>query len=366
MRIAFYAPMKAPDHPVPSGDRQMAALFLRALEGAGHEAFLASRFKSYEGKGDPARQAELEAEGVREARRFLRRSEERPHEAPQLWFTYHLYHKAPDYLGPFVAEALAIPYVVAEASFAAKRARGPWAIGQGAAERAIRRADIVIGLNAADREGVLPLLKGRARFVALKPFLDTDPFFRKRDRGGGAPRLITVAMMREGDKLASYRLLGAALEALQSLSWSLEVIGDGSARQEVRHALAPLGSRVEWAGLLRPEAIAARLAGADLYVWPAVHEAYGMALLEAEASGLPVVAGDFGGVREVVLAGVTGFLTPPSDKNAFASAVGTLLLDRPLRERMGEAAYAHVRAEHDLASAARRLAEALQPLARAA
>jgi glycosyltransferase involved in cell wall biosynthesis len=366
MRIAFYAPMKPPDHPVPSGDRRMAQLFLRALQGAGHEPFLASRFRSYEGAADRQRQARLAAAGARLGIRFLRRCRERPQEAPQLWFTYHLYHKAPDYLGPLVADALSIPYVVAEASFAAKRARGPWAIGQRAAERAIRRADIAIALNPEDREGILPLLSAPARFLALKPFLDATLFGRKAAREDGAARLITVAMMREGDKLASYRLLGAALAELLDLSWSLEVVGDGSARAEVTKALAPLAPRVLWAGLLGCEPLAARLAAADLYVWPAVNEAFGMALLEAEASGLPVVAGDFGGVRGVVSAGVSGLLVPPADKKAFAAAVRSLLLDRERRERMGKAACAYVRCEHDLASAARGLAEALHPLARAA
>ena len=61
MRIAFYAPLKPPDHPVPSGDRRMAQLFLAALRGAGHEPVLASRFRSFEGRGDPARQARLAA-----------------------------------------------------------------------------------------------------------------------------------------------------------------------------------------------------------------------------------------------------------------------------------------------------------------
>ena len=52
MRIAFYAPLKPPDHPVPSGDRRVAQLLLAALRRAGHEPVLASRFRSFEGQGD--------------------------------------------------------------------------------------------------------------------------------------------------------------------------------------------------------------------------------------------------------------------------------------------------------------------------
>ena len=135
MRIAFYAPLKPPDHPVPSGDRQVAQLFLKALRLAGHEPVLASRFRSFEGRGDGQRQARLAVLGRRLADRSLRRYRQTPMAAPELWFTYHLYHKAPDWLGPRISTALEIPYVVAEASFAPKQAGGPWMIGHRAAEQ---------------------------------------------------------------------------------------------------------------------------------------------------------------------------------------------------------------------------------------
>ena len=60
---------------------------------------------------------------------------------PRLWFTYHVYYKAPDWIGPRVARGLGIPYVVAEGSRAAKRAQGPWALGHAGAEAALDRAD---------------------------------------------------------------------------------------------------------------------------------------------------------------------------------------------------------------------------------
>ena len=64
MRIAFYAPLKPPDHPVPSGDRRVAGLLLDALRLAGHRPFVASRLRIYDGHGDPARQARLAAIGA--------------------------------------------------------------------------------------------------------------------------------------------------------------------------------------------------------------------------------------------------------------------------------------------------------------
>jgi glycosyltransferase involved in cell wall biosynthesis len=362
MRIAYYAPLKAPGHPVPSGDRRIAELLLDALWLAGHEPVLASRFRSFEGHGDGRRQALLAAIGGRLADRFLRRCAMTPGAAPELWFTYHLYHKAPDWLGPRISSALGIPYVVAEASFAPKQAFGPWAAGHEAARRAIRRADAVIGLNPADRGCVLPLLTDPSRWVPLKPFLDARHYRPPRREPRGRPRLIAAAMMRPGDKLASYRVLGDALSRLLDLDWSLEIVGDGAARAEVAAALAPLGSRVSWAGALAPEAMADHLAEADLCVWPAINEAFGMALLEAQASGLPVVAGAGGGVGAIVAHEISGLLVAPGDAAAFAAAVRRLLADPDQRRAFGEQARRRVVAEHDLPAAAARLAAAIGAL----
>jgi glycosyltransferase involved in cell wall biosynthesis len=213
----------------------------------------------------------------------------------------------------------------------------------------------VIGLNPTDRECVLPLLRDAWRWVPFKPFIDAAFYSGQGCTSAGPTRLIVVAMMRDGDKLASYQILGAALSRLLDLPWSLEVVGGGPAIRDVENALYPLRERVTWAGKIGSREIARRLASADLCVWPALNEAFGMALLEAQASGVPVVAGGGGGVSEIVAPGVTGLLVPPGDAAAFAEAVRSLIVDRPRRTAFAEAARQRVRAEHDLSSAARRL-----------
>jgi glycosyltransferase involved in cell wall biosynthesis len=299
------------------------------------------------------------------AERLLRRWRRHPAAAPELWLTYHLYYKAPDWLGPQITAALGIPYVVAEASFAAKRAGGPWDIGHRAVAAALRRADLVLGLNPADRDGVLPLLAAPSRWTELPPFLDAGHYrAAPSQRRTARPRLIAVGMMRPGDKLASYRVLGAALTSLLDLPWSLDIVGDGPARNEVEQALAPLGARVRYRGALDEAAVAAALGAADLLVWPAINEAFGMALLEAQASGLPVVAGASGGVAGIVVAGDTGLLAPPGDAAAFAAAARCLILEPATRAAMGEAARARVLRQHDLPVAASRLAAAIEGIGR--
>jgi glycosyltransferase involved in cell wall biosynthesis len=101
---------------------------------------------------------------------------------------------------------------------------------------------------------------------------------------------------------------------------------------------------------------------ADVFVWPAVNEAYGMVLLEAQAFGCPVVAGAYGGVASVVRNAETGLLTSPGDATAFARAV-TALRDAPDRRRaLGAAARRFVAGERGLEQASARLRMALLPM----
>jgi glycosyltransferase involved in cell wall biosynthesis len=97
-------------------------------------------------------------------------------------------------------------------------------------------------------------------------------------------------------------------------------------------------------------------------VWPAVREAYGMALLEGHATALPAVAGDTGGVGQIVRDGVTGLLARVGDAPAFARAVAALLDDPERRWRMGTDAAQLALLEHDVATAARTLDRVLTAL----
>ncbi len=362
MRVAFYAPLKPADHAVPSGDRQLARALLQALRAGGHETFVASRFRSYDGVGDAARQARLRAVGERLARRLIARHRNAI-ARPDVWFTYHVYHKAPDWLGPAVSRALDIPYVIAEASTAAKQRDGAWAIGHQGALTAIEAAAATISLNPVDLAGIRRI-RGTARADAfVPPFLDLAAFTGRPAEGvadtperGARLRLITVAMMRPGAKLASYRLLAAALARMRSVDWELVVAGDGPARTEVEAAFAAFPSgQVRFVGFQETPRVAAWLRASDVFVWPAIDEAFGMAFIEAQACGLPVVAGNGGGVGAVVCSGRTGLLVPVGDVEAFAAAVGRLLTDAGLRQQLAHEAPAYVRAEHDLPIAAARI-----------
>jgi glycosyltransferase involved in cell wall biosynthesis len=362
MKIAFYAPLKPVDHPVPSGDRQLGQALREALRVAGHDPVVASQFRSFEGRGDARRQARLADVGKRLADRLVRRLSS-PARRPALGFTYHLYHKAPDFLGPAVSGALDIPYVVAEASVAAKQRHGKWALGYWESVTAIESASAAIFLNPADLSGVRAV-RGTARDDEyIPPFLDLAAFAAPSvtasaavaDRKGRV-RLIAVAMMRPGAKLASYRLLADALALIASPEWELVLVGDGTARRDVEAAFARFDpAQVRLVGFQDAQAVSSWLRSSDVYVWPAIDEAFGMAFIEAQACGLPVIAGNGGGVASVVAANRTGLLVPLGDAVAFAGAIQSLITREELRRRMAAEAVAYVTAQHDLPAAAARI-----------
>lgn len=362
-RIAFYAPMKSPDHPVPSGDRTVARLYVQALQAAGFAVDVISDFRAYDGAGLPERQRALVVEASAERQRIESGWAKTPENRPDLWFTYHCYHKAPDLLGPQLSSALSIPYVIAEPSVAPKRATGRWAAFYTLAAEAIAGADVVFLATRRDAECVEPLRAGKPALY-LPPFMDiadwpSAPETTRHDQLD----LVTVAMMRPGDKLASYELLARALELAESVPLHLTIIGDGPAGAEVQRLFAGLGDRVTFAGEVRSrEVLAHALVQNDAFIWPAVNEAYGMALLEAQAVGLPVIAGDEGGVSDVVRDGETGVLTAPGDAGALAQAIELMFQDHVRRHAMGEAASRFVRSERTVEAAAKVLAPVLTEL----
>ncbi|MGE0004345.1 MAG: glycosyltransferase family 4 protein [Parvibaculaceae bacterium] len=350
MKIAFYAPLKSPDHPVPSGDRQMGRLLMQALVRSGFDVELASRLRAFRAEPGPQEdlRREAHAEKIRLAREWALGGK------PDMWFTYHLYYKAPDLIGPGLAREWHIPYVTAEASYAGKRDRQGWAAAQALVREAVGQAHVNLCFTDRDRPG-LETAAPHARFASLSPFIDTSAYERVASLPPG-PRLVTVAMMRKGDKLASFAMLAEALMLIADLRWHLTVIGDGPMRAETVSLFAGLpAGRIDWQGELPADSVPAALRAGGIYVWPGCGEAYGLAYLEAQAAGMPVVAQATAGVPAVVRHGRTGLLTPEGDVAAFAAAIRALLADDARREAYGRAARAFVLEERSLRLAALKL-----------
>ncbi len=351
-RVAFYAPMKSPTHAVPSGDREMARNLMAAI-GAGGAVELVSELRVYDGKGDLAYQTELAALASDEIQRLSSSLGD-----ADLWVTYHNYYKAPDLIGPAVSRALNLPYVQIESTRARKRLTGPWAGFAAAAEAATDAADVVFYMTAHDR---VTLERDRAdgqSLVHLPPFLPQTNLPDAADCSTGP--MLSVAMMRDGDKLASYRIIADTLALLDTPNWQLEIAGDGPARAQVQTLMAPFGDQVRFLGQLNKSELAAAYARAALFLWPGVNEAYGMVYLEAQAAGLPVLAQNRPGVRDVVLAG--NLVPPEGGPPALAQELGQCLGAAGTRRRRATLARKAVAQSHLIGSATRTIWSALTPL----
>lgn len=357
MKIAFHSPLKSPNHPVPSGDRLMARLLIAALGRAGHVVDVASELRTFLAGPEDDGRAAIDAAAVAEIERIDRLW--RMGGAPDVWFCYHPYYKAPDLVGPELARRFAIAYVTAEASYSQRRNRGLWSENQRLLAETVRHAAVNLCFTRRDRDGLGQSIPG-GRFRLLRPFIDPSAYLAV-EPVPQAGRIVTVAMMRPGDKFESYRMLAAALARLpEGLPWTLSIIGDGALRSAVEALFSPLpGERILWHGQCGPAEISDILSRAAVYAWPGTGEAYGLAYLEAQAAGLPVVAQRIAGVPEVVCDGVTGMLTPAGDVEAYAAALVHILTDGDERRRMALAARRFVTDECSIEGAALRLDEIL-------
>ncbi len=118
---------------------------------------------------------------------------------------------------------------------------------------------------------------------------------------------------------------------------------DESYAEQCRALAARLNVRVRFVGEAQPEAWFGKL---DVVALTSLSEAQPLALLEAMGAGIPVVATDVGGCRDLVAG--AGLVVPPASPRATAAAIVALLRDAALRERLGAAGRARVRAQHDL------------------
>ncbi len=362
MRIAFYSPIATPSETTPSGISRVGALLVQALQAAGHTVDTPPLPRSYEGNGDAARQAHIFSECENAATNYLEAIALGKEPRPDLWFSYHVYYKSPDWIGPRVAKTLGIPYLIAEGSHAPKRAKGPWALGHEATTSALQSADRLLAMTSFDRVCLEWIGKDRVR--DLKPFIDPTPFISGPPAACRGKLLVAVGMMRNERKRASYELLAKAVRLLTDLELNLEIIGDGTYRAEIERMFLPArdGHTVYFSGASSQRDMPTHLSASAILAWPGIGEAYGLIYLEGQAAGQAIVACRDRGVPDVVRDNETALLSEPGNPEAYAANLRRVLIDEPLRERLGTAAQAFVKTEHSIQAAAKTLRNVIAEL----
>ena len=175
-------------------------------------------------------------------------------------------------------------------------------------------------------------------------------------RSPGTPRAWRIGIV---GRLTPIKGHDVAIRALQQLKQSgvratLCIFGDApSDKPALRHELEALAASldvteaVQWFGTQQD--IPRCLAEMDVAIVPSRYpESFGRSVIEAQAIGVPVVASKLGGLAEVIDDGRTGRLVPPEDPRALAEAIGQLLRDEALRERLVVAARAEVESRYSL------------------
>jgi phosphatidylinositol alpha-mannosyltransferase len=154
----------------------------------------------------------------------------------------------------------------------------------------------------------------------------------------GRPRILFVGRF-EPRKGLKFLLMAMPEIVKQVPSVELVVVGTGLLGYSYKSYLSKeVQEHVRWAGLIGGEERPRYYAGCDVFCSPATgQESFGIVLLEAMATGKPVVASDIDGYRTVVTSGREGLLVPPCQPEAIGRAIVKLLVDRELARRMGAA-----------------------------
>jgi glycosyltransferase involved in cell wall biosynthesis len=195
-----------------------------------------------------------------------------------------------------------------------------------------------------------------ARFAAAEGFapsrlrvlwngIDLDRFPFSGPRPGG-PAIVVARLSPEKDIQTLLYAVRQIIEALPQ--FHLEIAGDGPCRDELVRQAAELrlGEHVRFLGEVRD--VATLLARASLFVLPSQSEGISLTILEAMASGLPVVATHVGGNPEVVADGRTGLLVPPRDATALAHGIARVAGNVEDAQLMGHAGRRRVEAHFDI------------------
>lgn len=158
--------------------------------------------------------------------------------------------------------------------------------------------------------------------------------------------LIGAAGRMSSEKGLDILLRAFALIQQRNPQSRLAIAGDGPAKEELEHLSQKLGisEKVDFLGLLPfPEEYINFLSKLEVFALPSRSESFGLALAEAGYLGIPCVATNIGGIKEVVVAGKTGLLVPPDNHEALAKTLAKLLADKELCQRLGGAARRHVK-----------------------
>lgn len=226
--------------------------------------------------------------------------------------------------------------------------------------RALKSADLIGSTSsdmAEETRRHLPPGGGSSK-IEITPFGVDTGFFHPAPSLSNEPVIGTVRQMKPVYGL-EYLLEAFASIRREIPGARLLLVGDGYHRPALEQLAGRLSLKesVTFTGYLSQEKLLPLLHSMRVFAMPSLSESFGVAALEAQACGIPVVASRVGGLPEVVRHGETGYLVPPADPEALAQHLHCLLVDYELSIRMGERGRTFVCQNFDNRLAASRMEE---------
>jgi glycosyltransferase involved in cell wall biosynthesis len=225
------------------------------------------------------------------------------------------------------------------------------------------RAAFAVTISSFNRHYLAERISPRATEVMRVVHCGVPTQRLRLERAGRLPgRILSVGRL---DPIKGFEHLidACAKLAERGLLFECHIVGEGPLRPSLEQRIARLGlqGRVLLLGARPQEQVQAAMREASAFALACVVTPTGdrdgipVALIEAMATGLPVVSTDVSGIPELVIDGVTGRLAPPGDAQALAECLSELLSDQPRAEQLALAARAHVEREFDVATEAGKL-----------
>ena len=215
----------------------------------------------------------------------------------------------------------------------------------GLEKRTSQQATLIVAVSMYSADKIVKHYNVDASKIRVAPNgVDTEIFkpndsaqIRQQIGLGEAPCLLFVGGLvpRKG---LSYLVEAAKKVVKEKLNTQILIVGDGPLRTKLISTIASAGlaGNFRFMGSLKDSELPKIYNCADVFVLPSVQEGQGIVLLEAQASGVPVVAFDAGGVKEAMRDGETGLLIKPGDTDSFAEGLIKLLNNKASRVTLGQ------------------------------